>query len=47
MSKRNQGQRYEMIGSVMGMSRATIQSIVKRELEQQYEKIISDFGMES
>ena len=33
MSKRNKGQGYGTIGRAMGMSRATIQSIVKRELE--------------
>ena len=33
MSKRNEGQGYGTIGRAMGMSRATIQSIVKRELE--------------
>ena len=33
MSKRNEGQGYATIGRAMGMSRATIQSIVKRELE--------------
>ena len=34
MSKRNEGQGYGTIGRAMGMSRATIQSIVKRELEE-------------
>ena len=33
MSKRNEGQGYGTIGRAMGMSRATIQSIVKREME--------------
>ena len=33
MSKRNEGQGYGTIGRAMGMSRATIQSIVRRELE--------------
>ena len=33
MSKRNEGQGYGTIARAMGMSRATIQSIVKRELE--------------
>ena len=33
MSKRNEGKGYGTIGRAMGMSRATIQSIVKRELE--------------
>ena len=33
MSKRNEGKGYGTIGRAMGMSRATIQSIVRRELE--------------
>jgi len=33
LSKRNEGQGYGTIARAMGMSRATIQSIVKRELE--------------
>ena len=33
MRKREQGEGYGTIGRAMGMSRATIQSIVKRELE--------------
>ena len=33
MSKRNEGQGYGTIGRAMGMSRATIQTIVKREQE--------------
>ena len=34
MSKRNEGQGYGTIGRALGMSRATVQSIVKRELEE-------------
>ena len=33
MSKRNEGQGYGTIARALGMSRGTIQSIVKRELE--------------
>ena len=32
MSKRNQGQGYGTIGRAMGMSRSTVQTIIKREL---------------
>ena len=33
LSKREQGEGYGTIGRALGMSRATVQSIVKRELE--------------